>query len=85
MSCTLFHAHTYPYDNSVMESFFSSIKREKLYRKKYRSEADFRRAIDRYIIFYNTKRPHKKLKYKTPQQKEEEYISKQADFKGSDK
>ena len=61
------------------------MKREKLYRTKYRSEADFRRAIDRDIIFYNTKRPHKKLQYKTPQQKEEEYISKQADFKGSDK
>lgn len=61
------------------------MKREKLYRIKYRSEADFRRAIDRYIIFYNTKRLHKKLQYKTPQQKEEEYISKQADFKGSDK
>lgn len=74
-----------PYDNSVMESFFSSMKREKLYRTKYRSEADFRRAIDRYIIFYNTKRPHKKLQYKTPQQKEEEYTSKQADFKDSDK
>ena len=50
-----------PYDNSVMESFFSSMKREELYRTKYRSEADFRRAINSYIIFYNTKRPHKKL------------------------
>ena len=26
--------------------------------------------------FYNTKRPHKKLQYKTPQQKEEEYTLK---------
>ena len=74
-----------PHDNSVMESFFSSMKREDLYRTKYRSEADFRSAVDKYIIFYNTKRPHKKLQYKTPQQKEEEYASKQADSKGSDK
>lgn len=74
-----------PHDNSVMESFFSSMKREELYRTKYRSEADFRSAVDKYIIFYNTKRPHKKLQYKTPQQKEEEYASKQADSKGSDK
>ena len=62
-----------PYDNSVMESFFSSMKREELYRTKYRSEADFRKAVDQYIIFYNTKRPHRKLQYKTPSQKEEKY------------
>lgn len=62
-----------PYDNSVMESFFSSMKREELYRRKYRSERELRAAIDQYINFYNTKRPHETLKYKTPQQKEEEY------------
>ena len=67
-----------PYDNSVMESFFASMKREELYRTKYRSEADFRSAVDKYIIFYNTKRPHKKLQYKTPEQKEEEYALKGA-------
>lgn len=73
-----------PYDNSVMESFFSSMKREELYRTKYRSEADFQNAVDRYITFYNTKRPHKKLKYKTPLQKEDEYTAKQEVFEGSD-
>ena len=62
-----------PYDNSVMETFFSSMKREELYRTKYRSESEFRTAIDEYIRFYNEKRPHKKLHYKTPQQKEEEF------------
>ena len=60
-----------PYDNSVMESFFSSMKREELYRTKYRSETDFLKSVDEYIIFYNTKRPHRKLQYKTPKQKEE--------------
>ena len=49
------------------------MKREELYRAKYRSESDFRKAADKYIIFYNTKRPHRKLQYKTPEQKEEEY------------
>ena len=62
-----------PYDNSVMESFFSSMKREELYRYKYRSEREFRAAVDRYIDFYNTKRPHKSLHYKTPVQKEKNY------------
>lgn len=33
-------AHT-PYDNSVTESFFSNLKREELYRAKYRSENEF--------------------------------------------
>ena len=62
-----------PYDNSVMETFFASMKREELYRYKYRSEREFRAAVDRYIDFYNTKRPHKTLHYKTPVQKEENY------------
>ena len=31
-----------PYDNSVMESFFSNMKREELYRTKYRSENELR-------------------------------------------
>ena len=66
-----------PYDNSVIESFFSSLKREELYRTKYKSEKDFRDAVDKYIVFYNTKRPHRKLQYKTPEQKEQEYALKQ--------
>ena len=65
-----------PYDNSVMESFFSNMKREELYRRKYRSECEILKAIDDYIIFYNTKRPHKYNKYKTPLEKEEEYFQK---------
>lgn len=67
-----------PYDSSFMESLFSSMKREELYRTKYKSEKEFRDAVDKYIIFYNTKRPHKKLQYKTPKQKEQEYALKQA-------
>lgn len=62
-----------PYDNSVVETFFASMKREELYRYKYRSEREFRAAVDRYIDFYNTQRPHKTLHYKTPQAKEESY------------
>ena len=62
-----------PYDNSVIESFFASMKREELYRKKYRIETDLYEAIDDYIEFYNTRRPHSKIQYKTPEQKEREY------------
>ena len=69
-----------PYDNSVMESFFASLKREELYRKKYRSEKEFYKAVDEYIEFYNEQRPHAKLQYKTPNQKECEYKEKSEDF-----
>lgn len=62
-----------PYDNSVMESFFSSMKREELYRTNYKSEREFLAAVDNYILFYNTKRPHAKNKYKTPAAKEQEF------------
>ena len=65
------------YDNSVMESFFSSLKREELYRTKYRSEKELRTAIDNYILFYNEKRPHAKNGYKTPLRKETEYRERQ--------
>ena len=70
-----------PYDNSVVESFFASLKREELYRTKYRSENEFRTAVDNYMIFYNFKRPHYKNQYKTPDNKELDYYRKQTEFK----
>ncbi len=62
-----------PYDNSVAESFFSSMKSEELYRYKYHSEKELREGVARYIQFYNSERPHKSLSYMTPNQKEQEY------------
>ncbi len=63
-----------PYDNSVMETFFSSMKQEELYRTKYCSNNQFIKAVDHYVRFYNDKRPHAKLQYKTPNQREAEHI-----------
>lgn len=62
-----------PHDNAVAESFFASFKKEELYRRDYASEPEFRRGIDSYIEFYNTRRPHRTLKNRTPCQVEEEY------------
>ena len=67
-----------PYDNSVMESFFSNLKREELYRTKYRSENEFRTSVDKYMTFYNERRPHAKNGYKTPLSKELDFLNKQA-------
>lgn len=64
-----------PYDNSVVESFFSSLKREELYRTKYRSDKEFKKAVADYMVFYNTQRPHSNNNYRTPDAKEAEYYS----------
>lgn len=62
-----------PHDNAVAESFFASFKKEELYRRDYASETEFKRGIDSYIEFYNTKRPHRTLRNQTPCQIEEDY------------
>lgn len=67
-----------PFNNSVMESFFKSLKTEKLYRTDFRSEKELRTAVKEYIDFYNEKRPHSVLRYRTPNQYETDYIRKQA-------
>ena len=62
-----------PHDNAVAETFFKSLKQEELYRTHYHSEKEFKKAVDTYILFYNSKRPHKTLQYKTPDQVEIEF------------
>lgn len=55
-----------PYDNSVMEAFFKTLKAEELYRNNYRSEREFREHVEAYIKFNNGKRPHQINHYRTP-------------------
>lgn len=62
-----------PYDNAVAETFFATFKKEEAYRRDYSSEADFRKSVDEYILFYNEVRPHKSLAYKAPARFEELY------------
>lgn len=68
-----------PYDNSVMETFFSSLKREELYRTRYRSEKELKVAVDKYMVFYNEQRPHARNGYKTPAKKEADFYDKYTD------
>ena len=68
-----FSRKSMPYDNSVCESFFNSLKREELYRTNYTSEKHFRKSLSESILFYNTKRPHSYLRYRTPDKAEAEY------------
>jgi len=67
----------FPYDNACMESFFASFKKELTYRCDFKDLENVREAVFRYIgLFYNRKRLHSLLGYKTPM--EEYRLSKQA-------
>ena len=68
-----FSATARPHDNAVAEAFFASFKKEEAYRREYTSEQSYRKSVDQYIQFYNELRPHRTLKYKTPQAFEEAY------------
>ena len=54
------------WDNSVAESFFSSLKRELISRYRFEDRAGARRAIFGWINRYNTRRLHTSLDYRSP-------------------
>lgn len=55
------------YDNAVAESFFSSLKKERVKRKIYGSRAEARADLFDYIeVFYNRKRRHSHLNQMSP-------------------
>lgn len=50
------------YDNSPAESFFKTLKTEEVYWKRYRTKAEAKMELFRYIEgFYNTRRTHSSL------------------------
>lgn len=58
-----------PQDNAVAESFFSNLKNELIHHCDFRSRDEARAAIFDYIeLFYNRKRIHQSLGYRTPEQ-----------------
>ena len=64
-----------PYDNSVCESFFHTLKKEALYHHLYETSQELEEVLEEYIEFYNGYRPHRKLNMKTPIQYEAEFFS----------
>lgn len=57
------------YDNACAESFFSSLKKDMLYGRKFRTRAEAKLAIVEYIeLFYNSRRLHSTLGYKSPKE-----------------
>lgn len=57
-----------PHDNGHMESFFATLKKEEIYRRKYTSPEDFFKSIENYVEYYNNKRLHSCLGYQTPKE-----------------
>lgn len=56
-----------PYDNSCIESFHSLLKKEEVYCKIYKDSNDAYKSIFEYIeSWYNHRRTHSSLGYKTP-------------------
>jgi len=60
------------WDNAAMESFFSSLKTERLSRKVYRTRDDLRADVFDYVErFYNQQRRHSTLNFVSPVQFEQ--------------
>lgn len=60
------------YDNAVIESFFHTLKMERVFSQTYRSQNEAQTDLFEYIeIFYNKKRRHSSLGYVSPSEFEE--------------
>lgn len=67
------------WDNSVAESFWSSLKRELVHRYRFGDRATARRAIFAWINTYNHRRLHSSLGYIPPVEWETHYRQREAD------
>ncbi len=57
------------YDNAMMESFWGTLKTELVHHRDYRTRAEARQSIFRYIeCWYNRRRRHSAIGYKSPEQ-----------------
>ena len=66
------------YDNALAESFFATLKNERVHRTAYPTREHAHNDIARYIeLRYNSRRRHSKLGYKTPKQVRYEYEDRQ--------
>jgi putative transposase len=66
------------YDNALAESFFATLKNERVHRTAYPTREQARNDIARYIeLRYNSRRRHSELGYKTPRQVRNEFEDRQ--------
>ena len=55
-------------DNVFVERLWRTIKYENVYIKKYENGVEARKGLEEYLVFYNDKRIHQALNYKTPRE-----------------
>ena len=68
------------WDNAMAESFNGALKNELIYRTAYPTRGKARAAIAQYIeVFYNTRRLHSGLGYRTPKEVRNEYLNRQVE------
>ena len=53
-------------DNIIVERFWRSLKYEMIFLQEFRTMAELRVRIARYVTFYNQERPHQSHSYETP-------------------
>lgn len=62
------------FDNACAETFFASLKKDKLYGIKFINRAEAKAAVVEYIeLFYNSRRLHSTLDYNSPKEFKKEY------------
>jgi len=67
------------WDNAVAESFFATLKTELVYRRSWRTRKELRDAVFEYIeVFYNRRRFHSTLGYRTPAEVEAPFLQQAA-------
>jgi putative transposase len=60
------------WDNAMMESFFATLKKERVHHESYATRDAARQSVFEYIeLFYNTRRRHSALGYISPEQYEQ--------------
>ena len=68
-----------PYDNAKCESFLKTLKQEEIYTRQYRDRADLQAHIGQFIErYYNRRRLHSALGYRSPEQFEQSLLGQPA-------
>lgn len=55
------------FDNIFVERLWRTIKYEEVYLKRYENGEEANNSLKKYLDFYNKRRPHQALNYKTPE------------------
>lgn len=64
-----------------IERLWRTIKQEEVYLREYNSPIEAMISLKKYMIFYNSQRPHQSLGYKTPKEVYEESLRKLQNLK----